>query len=416
MSAQNDPHGHQHPRVRPDQEELLAPSTQIVSDRDAYLGQGRHDVGRRISDDQVELFASTSPSQALQIEFAQHDPAFVAVHDVGTSASLRLLNSLAGAMGSRLQRLTIRRQGHGEAMAVLQFVEVPMAEGRPVRVYCTDISENANTRSAIASVLLGHSRLGVLLMGNAPASLVATQLKTLNDAVHGGAWPNRELLMVPLGAGVALAAHAAQLSERSSIAVHVTPQAQKTRQAWSYIAGAWNRLHGGRGGQLMPSEFHGSATAAPPPPVPSSEAPTEPMGLHDSLPSQPAPLPATAHPWQSYADGCALLKGVVACCVLDTLTMHELAHTGLSHPAGTLADQGGKLLRAMSEATRTLGLGSLPSDGSVSTGTHHLLVRPVPGHHGVAVHLVLSAATNLTLARMQLERISPPPAGTPHAQ
>ena len=51
-----------------------------------------------------------------------------------------------------------------------------------------------------------------------------------------------------------------------------------------------------------------------------------------------------------------------------------------------------------------------PSDvATVSTPTHHLLLRPVRGHPGVAVHLVLSAAdANLTLAWRQLERIEPP--------
>lgn len=45
----------------------------------------------------------------------------------------------------------------------------------------------------------------------------------------------------------------------------------------------------------------------------------------------------------------------------------------------------------------------------MSTPTHHLLLRPVRGHPGVAVHLVLSAAdANLTLAWRQLERIEPP--------
>jgi hypothetical protein len=36
-------------------------------------------------------------------------------------------------------------------------------------------------------------------------------------------------------------------------------------------------------------------------------------------------------------------------------------------------------------------------------------LRPVPGHPGVALHLVLEAGTtNLTLARMQLERVESP--------
>jgi hypothetical protein len=62
----------------------------------------------------------------------------------------------------------------------------------------------------------------------------------------------------------------------------------------------------------------------------------------------------------------------------------------------------------MAEATQAVGLSAVPSDGSVTAAGHHLLVRPVPGHPGVAVHLLLSGTANLTLAKMQLERINPP--------
>jgi hypothetical protein len=68
---------------------------------------------------------------------------------VGTSASLRLLASMANPAGARVQRLSVRRQGHGVALAVLQFVEVPLADGTPVRVYSTDISTDG--RGARAS-------------------------------------------------------------------------------------------------------------------------------------------------------------------------------------------------------------------------------------------------------------------------
>lgn len=404
----------QDPPRAPDREELLAPRTQIVADREAYLGQGRHDVGRRISDDQVELFASTDVASALQMEFAQHDPSFIAVHDVGTSASLRLLTSLSAAMGGRVHRLSVRRQGHGMAMAVLQFMEVPLADGTPVRVYATDVSVDGPLRAAIARVLLAHSRLGVLLMGSLSQSALASQLQPLEDALHKGPWPNREMLMVPLGAGVALAGHASQLGGRSGVAVHVTPQAAKTRQAWAYIAGAWNRLHGGLGDEhVMRTEFEsGPADAAPAsPPVPQSEAPTEPMDLHPAAGAAP-PVPAASQrqPWQVYADSCCLLKGAVASCVFNIQTLQDVARAGHLTAGGQLAEQGGKLLRAMADATRTLGLGGSPSEGAVTAGGYHLIVRPVPGHPQVAVTLIVEASTNLTLAKMQLERITAPKA------
>ena len=48
-----------------------------------------------------------------------------------------------------MQRLSIRRQGHGVALAVLQFVEMPLADGTPLRVYSTDV--NADAADARAS-------------------------------------------------------------------------------------------------------------------------------------------------------------------------------------------------------------------------------------------------------------------------
>ena len=391
---------------------MLAPSTQIVADRETYLGQGRHDVGRRISNDQVELFASTDVAQALQLEFAEHAPQYVAVHDVGTSAALRLLASLASATGQRMQSLTVRRQGHGAAMAVLQFVEVPLADGTPVRIYATDLGNDGPLCLPVATVLLAYSQLGVLLMGGLTPNALASQLQPLGAAVQTGPWPNRELLMMPLGSGVPLASHATQLAGRSGVAVHVTPHAGKTRQAWTYMAGAWNRLHGGAAaGHALQTEFAPAGTPPPPLAVPRSEAPTEAMGLHPLRHSPPHRAPAAApigNAWQAYVDGCGLLKGAVACCAFDTLSMHALAHTGPAAQATQLAEHGAKLLKAMAEATRAAGLNAAPSDGSVTAAGHHLLVRPVPGHPGVAVHLVLSGTANLTLAKMQLERIHPP--------
>jgi hypothetical protein len=390
----------------PDPDELLAPSTQIVPDREAYLGQGRQEVGRRISDDQVELFASTDAATALQLEFALHAQPFIAVHDVGASASLRLLSSLAAAAGQRLQRLTVRKQGHGVALAVLQFVEVRLADDSRVRVYASDLGTEGPLRLPVAKVLLGRSQLGVLLMGSLPPAALASELQPLSGAVMVGPWPNRELLMVPLGSGVPLANHAAQLAGNSSVAVHVTPHAGKTRQAWAFIAGAWNRLHGGGGSRAMQAEF--GPAAAPPAAAPRLQAPAQVMA-RSPLPDKPLreAAPATKA-WQSYVDQCQLLRGAVACCAFDLQASLPLAQAGPAATAVALADQGARLFKAMAEATRAVGLDAAPSEGSVSAAGHHLLVRVIPGHPGIALHLLLSSAANLTLAKLQVERITPP--------
>lgn len=405
----------------PARDDLLAPRTQIVTDRDAYLGQGRHDIGRRISDDQVELFITGDVPGSLQREFVQHTPEFIALHDLGTAASLRLLNSLAGAAGARVQRLSIRRQGHGVALAVLQFVEMPLADESPVRVYATDVNADAPTRAQVARVLLGHSRLGVLLVGELPPHALAGQLGPLHENLMRGSWPNRDLLMVPLGSSIALAGHAAQLATGSNVSVQVTPHADKPRQAWAYIGGAWNRQHGSAGNQRTLNTDLAQAVSKPA--LPNSEAPTQPMDLEPAaakpavpliptLPrSMPTPMPKVGGStgWQAYADRCLLIKGAAACCVFDLHTSQPLAAAGGPPSAERLAQQGAVLLGQMNDASRALGLGQARAEASVSTSSHHLILRPVPGHPGVALHLVVSATTgNLTLARMQLERIEPP--------
>jgi hypothetical protein len=89
--------------------------------------------------------------------------------------------------------------------------------------------------------------------------------------------------------------------------------------------------------------------------------------------------------------------------------MKSLAHAGGTPGPERLAQQGAALLSSMNDASRALGLGATRAEATITTTSHHLLLRPIPGHPGVAVHMVLlTSASNLTLAKMQLERIEPP--------
>jgi len=402
--------------------ELLAPATQIVSDREDYLGQGLRDVGRRIADDQVELFVSTDPATALQQQFERQAPQFIALHDVGTKASLHLLGALAGAAGARVQRLTIRRQGHGVALAVIQFVEVPLADGNHVRIYSTDLNADTQTRQALALVLMGRSRLGVLMIGELPAHALQSLLLPLQDAIARAPWPNRDLLLLPLASAGTLASQAARLVGGSGIAVRVTPLAVRPNDAWSFISGAWNRMSGhGASQTALNTDLE---QALPPPPVPLPEAPTMAMDLMPagsalsgsrltapSAPARPVAAPVAAL-WADYVQRCVGVKSAVSGCVFDLGSHRALAHAGNSPAPERLASQGALLLDAMAGAARTLGLASASPQAAISYDQQHLLLHPVRGHPGVVLHLFLQGTPNaLTLARMQLERIAPPPSG-----
>jgi hypothetical protein len=531
--------------VRP--EDLANPATQFVADRDAYLGQSR-EVGRRVSPDQVELFATADPATTLQTALRQQDAEYIAVHDIGTGASLHLLGALASASGARVQRLAMRRQGPGVPLAVMQFVEAQLADDSLVRVYSTDAAADGSTRTELARVLLAHSRLGVVLVGELSAAALGGALQPLREALAQGLWPNRELLLLPLGSGTSLAAYASQLTAAArGVSVRVTPRASKPRQAWTYVAGAWNRSHGGpQGERALDPELK---LAVPRPEAPPNEAPTALMSLEspahdaasdteppepDSAPSHspsalaprplqagiglkrmtggelnldaqpvdgpsgagftaesrlfaptgaadpefvqterlpglpprdepetsgfgadaPAPTaraafrapramapplqtwpalpplrPLSALPdegagpvnasaagdspshtqWLDYARRCAAIKGALGCCVFDIPSAEALAWVGPDRVREQLATQGSRLLSAVADAARSLGLPILRPEAAVSTGKHHQLLRAVPGHPGVALHLLLDGEqANLTLARMQLERVEVP--------
>ncbi len=396
------------PALRND--ELLSPVTQIVGNRADYLGEGQSDVGQRVADDKLELFVNGDPAQAMLQQFAQLAPDFIVLHDIGVSTSLRLLSAIASATGSKLQQLSTRRQGHGVALATLRFVEIAGRGSGRLRLYTTDIDADSQARRALAAVLLGHSHLGVLMVGELPPHALDTALQPLRDAIRIGPWPNRHLLLVPLGAPAALAAQAASLAGPPGLAVHVTPQPMRPNDAWSYVTGAWNRLRDG--GVEPPPRLVARLVAHPvarpvahraPAVPPPQDAPTDMMPLR-----MPNPAAADLAPgrWDDYLRACSAIKGLMSACVFDFRTVRALAHCGSRPEPERLVTQGMSLWTAMAESSRGLGLGPSQPDAAITLTGHHLLLHPLPGHPGILLHAVLDASVaNLTLARMQLQRI-----------
>ena len=397
-------------------DELLAPATQIVRNRADYLGEGQDDVGQRIADDKLELFVTLDPAQAMLQQFAALQPEFIALHDIGASQSLRLLGAIATALNTKVQQLAIRRQGHGVALAVLPFVELPGRGSQHLRVYSTDIDSDSVSRKALAGVLLGHARLGVLMVGEMPPHLLAGALQPVRDTIVKGPWPNRDLLVVPSGSPGALAAQAAKLVGPPGLKVRVTPQAPSPNDAWTFVTGAWNRLR-----ESTPaSTRRDPASGRPPVHVPTEPVPLGTEGSTNDRVPHPLPARAAAHApahvpedeelvpgrWQDYLQACLAIKGLVSACVFDFRTARALAHKGARPDASRLVAQGMRLFSALAETGRGLGLGPSQPDAAVTLTSHHLVLHPLPGHPGIILHAVLDASVaNLTLARMQLQRV-----------
>ena len=375
-------------------EELADPATQVVRDRDAYLGQSR-DIGRRLTDEQFELFVTGEPAEALLREIQRLAPHFIALHDLGTSTSLRLLASMAKTTQAKVMRLSIRRQGHGVALATLQFVEITASDGTTIRAYSTDIDADTQSRHDIARVLLAESTLSVLIVGELPQHALRATLKPLQDEVQRGHWPNRQMLLIPLGMAAALAAHARIFADRG-LDARVTPQAIKPSDAWSYIGGAWHRL--------IQAQAQGQAKSAPAPARDDSEAPTEPMGLR--LADQN--VRHTGVNWVEYVHRCASLKGMVSCEVFDRSSGRVLAHVGGRSSAELVHALAERVMATAGEVGSMLGIGPLVSDCQISYAAHHVLLHAVPSHPGIVLYAVLDATLgNLPLVRTQLQRLDP---------
>ncbi|HNT38751.1 MAG TPA: hypothetical protein PKO45_06480 [Rubrivivax sp.] len=375
------------PNRRAREEDLSAPATQVVRDRDAYLGEGT-DVGRRLSADQVELFVGDDASSGLQRELQRVKPAFIVLHDVGTSSSLRLLQAMAGGEG-KLCRLVIRRQGQGIPLATLQFIELPGAGRSTLRVYSTDIDADSHARHEIAGVLASLAALAVFVFGDLPAHALSSAMQPLLDAAALRRWSTRMLLMIPLGSSVPVNSFARDFG-RHGLQVHVTPRVTHPGDAWRFIGSTWNQLEGAAAPEAPP---------AAPNTVSGEHEPTQPMGL---------PRERAGIDWFDYVQRCAAVKGMVACCAFDRSSGKPLAHIGGLPSAEMMQTLGEQWLGTASSIGAMMGTGAQVLEASISSPSHHLLLHVLPSHPEVALHAVLDAATgDPILARRQLQRLDP---------
>ncbi len=402
-------------------------ATQFVNDKDDYLADEKREIGRQTSANEHELFVSCDAAEAMQQQFEHLRPEFIAVHDIATASSRKLLAGVAAAIGRTLQKLTIRRQGYGTPLATLEFIELATAGGGVLRMYTTESADtDAAARRALARMLLAYSRLGVVMVGDLPAHAVGPALKPLHDDMIAGPWPNRNLLLLPLATASNVVGEGVELTRGTGVQVRTTPQVTRPADAWNFISSSWSRLR---------EQMHPDGTTIPAI-ANFADVPSRPLAQIEPRPGARPAAPAEARPGSlsmrpmpavpnaatraaaaqaEPADGDVLalyvqrlseLAGMVSCCVFDVATRRELAHAGAKPGAADLAVHGGSLLAAMQLTSRTLGLGHALPEAAITLGAHHLLLRAVPRPPGLALHAVLDKThANLTLVRLQVLRL-----------
>jgi hypothetical protein len=397
-------------------------TTQVMPDRDDERDKVLRQVGRRVGENQWELFVVIDQTEALRQQFEVLQPEFIALHDIGTQSSRRMLAGLALASGRPVHQLHVRRQGLGVALARLEFVELPLGEGEPpLRLYTTEVDADTQQRHRLADLLLGRSRMGVVIVGDLPPHALSTALLPLHDAIMSSQWYNRQLLMLPLAGAAALASQAARLAIGTSVQVSTTPLVTRPAEAWSYLRGHWNKVRAKLSESAIHlSEIHDPSTAAADSAARAQGNTALPLPLPLPsplpLPMQPMPMPAprTAPATTAQADPalatyirkCGELKGMVSCCVFELATQRTIGNTGTRPGPAALASQGATLMASMAEAATAMNLGDAAPDAAITLGGHHQLLRAVPGRPGLAMHAVLDrSVANLTLVRLQLQRL-----------
>lgn len=416
---------------------LTALQTQMIGDEEDYLATTSKAIGRRIDDVQHELFVVCDPAEALAQQFEHHTPEFIALHDLGLDGSSRLLAAVARALRGKVQQLVVRRQGFGVPLATLPFVELPSPAGAPqVRIYGTQVdASDESQRTELAKVLLGHSRLGVFLVGAGSATQNLARLQPLSDAMYETGWRNRQLLWLPIGTEACTAPPSSLVSRRSVVQVHAVAPSADLAQAWPVISTLWDQLRSGTAVSLPAA----AASPAPGPGMPASAAgvaPTKPAvppstapGAHTPVPYTPTPMPPAPLPlrpmpathataldgtvagsdiWRHYVRECAGIPGMVSCCVFELASQRALAHAGTRPGAASLAAHGAALHQASLATGSALGLSNGEFDLALTLGEHHLVLHAFAQHPGLLFHAVLDAhVANLTLVRMKLHRLDP---------
>ena len=397
-------------------------ATQFLKDEEEYLTGEKSDIGRQTGANERELFVSCDPAQAMQQQFEHLHPEFIAIHDIATSSSRKLLAGIAAASGRTVQKLVIRRQGYGTPLATLEFVELATTDNRPLRLYTTEADADTTARNGLARMLLAFSRLGAVMVGDLPGHAIAAALKPLHDDIVAGPWPNRNLLLLPLASASTLVTHGMDLGRGTGVTVRTTPQVARPADAWSFITGTWNRLReqsepeggtvpelGGFNPGLSAAVANARRSAAKGMP-PGDTQPFE--ELPQQLSMRPMPAIPGAKPaiprnlLERYVRQIGDLTGMVSCCVFEVETGRPLAHAGASPSANDLATRGMELLAAMMTGSRGLGFGQALPEAAITLASHHLLLRPIPKNPGLALHAVLDkTSANLTLARLQVLRM-----------
>jgi hypothetical protein len=377
------------------------------------------DIGRAVDDRTRELFVAVDPAEAMVQQFDHLRPDYVALHDIGTTASRKLLAGIAAASQRPVQRLLFRRAGGGTTLAAIEFIDCVATNRKTVRLYSTTVEADTVVRQAMSRVLLARSSVGVVFVGDLPAHALTTAFEPWREAVLRSDWPCRRMVFLPLGPGAALYDEVARLRNLTRIEATTTQPVTRPAEVWSHLCAAWNAMQTQNHPGVDPATLPLLPTAAAPP-APQAAVPAAPPQAPAAVPAaapvpqvKPTPMPVVGapapradEPLDHYLHQLSNLAGVLSVCAFDMASGRPVGHAGARPGPDELGRQGSSIVNTIMSASRMLGLGAAVPDTSITLGQHHLVLRALPGHPGMALHMVLDkTSATLALVMLQLRRL-----------
>ena len=250
--------------------------------------QNDRDIGKNVGNQTRELFVVCEPAEALRQQFEKRSQPYIVLHGVGTLGSRKLLTAIAQTAGWPLRRLVIRRQGFGNTLAELFYVDCPAHEGKLLRLYATEIEAEPIARSSVSRLLLRGASMAGLLLDNLPEGTLASTLRGLHeDLLSAGTC--RHVVFLPQARSDHLHAQVEELKRRGLTQSGVAPATTQPAALWALVATAWNRVHQARLAQgalvLRQIAIGAGASAARPADAQARDA----TPSRTAVPARPAP-------------------------------------------------------------------------------------------------------------------------------
>ncbi|HEX5373140.1 MAG TPA: hypothetical protein VFW84_10435 [Aquabacterium sp.] len=367
-------------------------------------------LGQMVGDNIWELSVSGDPAEGLAAHFDACELDFMVMHGLGGLASRRFVGDLAKGRGVALERLVIRREGAGTALASLCYADLRTSNGRYVRVYSTDVaSEHGATKITIKSLLLSRARTAVALLGEMPAHQMEDALIAMGRTVSQGGHRHRTLVIQPAYDAVHTDASLIGMIQHSEVTVRRAVAVRQPADAWPFLSGTWlmDRAASESGGRSHASPYDEGIAYEPvhlsPPPVAREPVPEDfgqvqvPMPVQVSVPVQPDP--ASGQPLDALAQAVMRGRGQGVCCVFNVRSLAVQAQAGSSDmEMAQLARQGRLLLAAIQTGSQPLQVGKGVKEASIRFAGHVVLLRELTGQPELWVMAQLPATTDAEAA------------------